>query len=345
MPSCALSARLRRTIEDNQLLGSGDRILVAVSGGADSTALAHVLPGVVQELGATVVGLAHLNHGLRPEAVDDERFCVRLAEKLALRFTASHVDVAAEARRTRTSIEDAARTVRYAFLDAVRQEEGATRVAVAHTLNDQAETVVLRLLRGAGPVGLAGIYPRAGSVVRPMLDVTRGEVEAYLRERGLEWREDATNRDVTIPRNRVRHELLPWLRQHFGAGIDGVVARQAPIFRDDADLLDGRATEIGRHLVLQNEDGVELSVPRLLEQPPSIARRIVLDVLRRQAGGRFVGFQHVDAVLGLAQDAGPRGATDLPGQRVERRGDTLRVRPVPPDPDRAGRRRGRSFPR
>jgi tRNA(Ile)-lysidine synthase len=338
MRSCALSTRVVRASQHYHLIGPGDRVLVAVSGGADSTALAYVLSEVAQELGAEVVGLAHLNHQLRETAGDDEAFCATLAERLGLPWFVDRVDVAAAARAGRTSIEDAARTVRYAFLEDAATQAGATGIAVAHTQNDQAETVLLRLLRGAGPVGLAGIYPRSGRVIRPLLLATRDEVETFLRQRGLAWCEDASNRDVTIPRNRIRHELMPWLRQHFGAAVDAVMARQADVFREDAERLDAEATEIGRDLVLETNGRTDVPLIGL----SAMGRRVVLAVLRRRAGGRFVGFQHVEAVLAVAVGADVRAALDLPGQRLERRGDLLSFQTVEADSERRGQRRGRA---
>jgi tRNA(Ile)-lysidine synthase len=345
MRSCALCARVRRASRHYQLFGSGDRLIVAVSGGADSTALAHALPDIAAARGAEVIGLAHLNHRLRDAAADDEAFCEAMAGRLGLPFFVDRVDVAAEARLARTSIEDAGRTVRYAFLEATATRAGATRIAVAHTLNDQAETVLLRLLRGAGPVGLAGIYPRAGNVVRPLLQVTREQVETYLKERGLVWVEDASNRDVTIPRNRIRHQLMPWLREHFGASIDAVMARQADLFREDAEWLDAEATEIARHLVLESNGRTDVPLTPLLSRPPALVRRVVLSALRTRANGRFIGLQHVEAVLDAAHGVDTRAASDLPGQRLERRGDLLSLQTVEADPLRQGKRRGRAAPR
>jgi tRNA(Ile)-lysidine synthase len=342
MRSCALSPHIRRAVRLHQLFGAGDRLIVAVSGGADSTALAHVLPGVAASLGAQVVGLAHLNHGLRAEAADDEAACEALASQLSLPFFVDHVDVAAEAHRLRTSIEDAGRIVRYAFLEAAAAQADAIRIAVAHTQNDQAETMLLRLVRGAGPVGLAGIYPRAGLVVRPLLLATRREIETWLRDRGIGWREDASNRDVSIPRNRIRHELMPWLREHFGPSVDAVMARQADVFREDAERLDSEATEIARDLVLQNIERSDVPLPPLLVRPPAMVRRVLLLVLRQRAAGRFIGLQQVDQVLALATGDDRRASADLPGQRVERRGDLLMFQTVESDPLRGGRRRGRA---
>lgn len=342
MRSCALSAHVSRAIRLYQLCASGDRLIVAVSGGADSTALAHVLPDAARAVGAEVVALAHLDHALRPESAEDAVFCAALATSLGLPFLTERIEVAAEARRLRTSIEDAGRIVRYAFLEAAAARVNATRIAVAHTQNDQAETMLLRLVRGAGPVGLAGIYPRAGQVVRPLLLAARADVETHLRERGLPWREDASNRDVSIPRNRIRRQLMPWLREHFGASVDAVMARQADVFRDDADRLDAEATEIARDLVLQDIGRSDVPLPLLLAHPPAVARRVLLLVLRGRAAGRFIGFQHVDQALALATGGDTRAAADLPGQRVERRGDLLTFQTVEADPLRGGRRRGRA---
>ncbi len=232
----------------------------------------------------------------------------------------------------------------------VAAARGATRVAVGHTRNDQAETVLLRLVRGAGPVGLAAIYPRAGQVIRPLLDARRSDVEAWLRERGITWREDESNQDRTIPRNKVRHELLPWLVEGFGAGVVDVLARQAALSRDDAEWFELVATETADRLVIEDGTTVTLEQGALGALHPAIARRVVLAALRRTAGsgrqgpggGAFVGFDHVEAVLALGQ-AGS-GAIDAPGQRVECRRGRLRFEPRPPDPGREGRRRGRPVP-
>jgi tRNA(Ile)-lysidine synthase len=334
--------RVQQTVSGQALFGAGDVLVAGVSGGADSTALAFALADLAPRLGARLAGLAHLNHQLRDAADADEACCRELAARLGVGFDSRRVDVAAEARARKTSIEDAARTVRYLFLSEIAAARGATRVAVGHTRNDQAETVLLRLARGAGPVGLAAIYPRAGQVIRPLLDVRRGEVEAWLRERGQTWREDESNEDRTIPRNKVRHELLPWLVEAFGAGVVDVLARQAALSRDDAEWFDLVATETAARLVIEDGTTVTLEPGALGALHPAIARRVVLEALRRAANGKFVGFDHVEAVLALA--LGGSGAIDAPGQRVECRQGRLRFEPRTPDPGREGRRRGRPVP-
>jgi tRNA(Ile)-lysidine synthase len=340
---------MRQTIARDGLFGAGDRIVIGLSGGADSVTLSTLLPAVAREFGAEVVSLAHLNHGLRPGAEDDQRFCGEFAARAGLPFDTETADVRALARERKTSIEDAGRIARYAFLRRVMTPRAATRIAVAHTRNDQAETVLLRLCRGAGPKGLASIFPKAGPVIRPMLDVRRAAIEAFVAAEGIAFREDPTNRDVAMARNRVRHELLPYLARHMGDGIVDVLARQAVIARDDADWLEQAATESARSLVLEEETGVSIDAAGLRELHPALARRVIQAVLTRTAGRRFIGFDHIDAVSRLAAelDRGPFGGKngketiDLPGLRVKQIGGRLRFEPRPPDPGRAGRRRGR----
>lgn len=342
-----LFERVRQTVSEQALFGAGDVLVVAVSGGADSTALAWLLADLAPRLGARLAGLAHLNHQLREAADADEAFCRELAGQLDVAFDSGRVDVAAEARARKTSVEDAARTVRYLFLSEVAVRRGATRVAVGHTRNDQAETVLLRLARGAGPTGLAAIYPRAGHVIRPLLDARRPDVEAWLRERGQGWREDESNQDRSFARNKVRHELLPQFVAAFGAGVVDVLARQAALSRDDADWFDRVATETATRLVIETGTAVTLDAAALRALHPAIGRRVVLAALRRTAGQArgglggvaFVGFDHVEAVMALA-GAGA-GAVDLPGQRVECRKGRVWFEPQAADPSREGRRRGR----
>jgi tRNA(Ile)-lysidine synthase len=331
--------RVRQTVSEQVLFGAGDVLVVAVSGGADSTALALVVAQLAPELGARLAGLAHLNHQLRGGADSDEAFCQALAARIGVAFDSRRVDVAAEARRRKTSIEDAARTVRYGFLSDVAAGRGATRVAVGHTRDDQAETVLLRLARGAGPTGLAAIYPRAGPVIRPLLDARRTDVEAWLRGLGQDWCEDESNQDRTFARNKVRHELLPWLVGAFGGGIVDVLARQAALSRDDAEWFELVATETAARLVIQEGMGVTVEQGALAALHPAIGRRVILAALRQVGRGRFVGFDHVDAVMAVA--AGGSGAVDMPGQRVECRDGRLRFERREPDPARQGRRRGR----
>jgi tRNA(Ile)-lysidine synthase len=323
-----LVTRVRRTIRRHDLIPRGGRVVVAVSGGSDSVALLHLLRALGAEGDLRVAAVAHFNHRLRGAASDeDEAFCRRLAALWAMPFVADGTDVAAAAAADRTSIELAGRRLRYAFFDRAAAAHAADRVAVGHTRDDQAETVLLRLLRGAGPEGLAAIHPRAGPIVRPVLDVPRADLRAYLAEHRVAFCDDATNLDVEVPRNRVRHELLPLLAARFTPGIVDVLSREADIAREDAAFL-GQAAAAAEALVVRaTPEGVVVDLPALAGQPVAVARRILRRAMAAVAPDRFIGFETVQAVLDLADtDGEPGRQVDAPGLRAERRGDSVVLR-------------------
>jgi len=228
-----LQKRVLETIARHVMIRPGSRIGIGVSGGADSVAMLRIFAGLREPLGITVHVL-HFNHQLRgAEADEDERFVKALAEKFNLAFESERADVGREARSRHANVEDAARRMRYEFFASVADARGLDRVAVAHTMNDQAETVLSHLLRGSGVAGLAGIFPVAGLVVRPLLDLGREELRAYLSELGQPWREDATNQDISRIRARIRHELIPVLLRDFEPAAVTRLSRLANHARED----------------------------------------------------------------------------------------------------------------
>jgi len=296
-------------------------VLVGVSGGSDSVALARALLALAPTSDFTLAGLAHFNHQLRPTAARDEAFCRELARTLDLPFVAESADVAAHAAASSLSIEDAARRLRYAFLERAAQEAGATRVAVGHTLDDQAETVLLKLMRGAGPTGLGGVYPSKGRVVRPLIEASRDDLRAWLATIGQAWVEDETNADVSNPRNRVRHRVLPELDAANGGSTRGAIARSAELAREDGQWLDESAAGRYRALVTIGQDCLQLDVAALLAEPPALQRRVLLQAMRVRGGGREIGMEHVELALGVLR--GHARAADVPGSRWELRGRNL----------------------
>ena len=312
---------VRRTIRAHALLPRGSRVAVALSGGADSVALLFALRDIAAAEGIEVAGAAHLNHQLRGgEADADEVFCCDLARALALPIDIERVNVAQRARDTAVSIEQAAHTERYAFFERAAARLVATAVGVAHTRDDQAETFLLRLLRGAGPRGLSGMHPRSGLVVRPLLETPRADVREFLRERQIAFRKDASNDDVAIPRNRIRHELLPILEERFTPGIVDVLDREATIAREDAAFLDEAAQRAAERLISRSARDVTFDASALLAEPPAVARRVIRLAQQMAAGPHgFVGFDATEAVRRFAVSKST-GQLDLPGHRVNRRG-------------------------
>ena len=337
----ALAQRVLDAIRRQALLRRGGRVLVALSGGPDSVALLCLLRELEAVAELSVAGIVHLNHGLRDAAHADEQFCRALAAEVGVPFRSDLIDVRGRAEQLGTSLEDAGRQARYELFDRVATELEADVIATGHTRDDQAETFLLRLLRGAGPRGLAGIHPRSGRVVRPLLDVGRDELRAYLASLGQPFRDDESNRDLSIPRNRIRHELLPILSRDYSPAVTDVLAREAAIARQDEDRLQLEAIDLLDLIVLRNEaaisgeaEVVELDARALSALHPALAVRVVRMALERVAPGRFVGFDHVERLLELARDPRGQGALSLPGQHAVRQGETLVLgrRRDPPQP-------------
>jgi tRNA(Ile)-lysidine synthase len=319
--------RVRRTIRQHQLLSSSTRVVVALSGGSDSVALAHLLIELDRAGEARVAGLAHFNHQLRADADADEKFCAALAASLDCRFISDRGDVRDLARRERRSVEDAARALRHAFLERARLQMDADVIALGHTRDDQAETFLLRLLRGAGARGLAAMHPRRGAVVRPLLDCRRADLRTYLEARGASFVHDSSNDDVGVPRNRVRAELLPFLERRFNPAVIDALADEADLAREEWLWMESAAASAAEHLVRSSGDESRIDAAGLGALPTAQARMVLHRSLTDRSGGRAVRFAHVETVLRLAREGGP--PVDLPGQRVERIGSAVVLRSRP----------------
>jgi len=310
-PVHALCRSVVRYAQTHALLAPGDRVGVAVSGGADSVALLRILHEMRDELGL-VLSVVHLNHSLRGEESDgDEEFVRNLASDYGLPFLCARRDVRAHAQKNKLSIETAARQLRYRYLEDLLREGSFNKLATAHTLDDQAETVLLKISRGAGTRGLAGIYPSilveqpGGSerlaIVRPLLAVERGELEAYLSEIRQPWREDSSNAELHHTRNRVRREVLPKLIEHVNPDVRHKLADAAQIARGDEQFW---AHETERHLPSvwsRRPPGGTLNYSLLLDLPLALRRRLIRAAA--ETIGLALEFRHVEAVLALPQES------------------------------------------
>jgi tRNA(Ile)-lysidine synthase len=296
-------------------------VLLGLSGGSDSVGLTRLLLDLAEHGEFTVAGVAHLNHGLRPSASRDEAFCREFAQRLGLPLAVESAAVRDYAAAESLSIEDAARRLRYAFLERAATRMGAGRIAVGHTQDDQAETFLLKLMRGAGLRGLGGIYPQRGAVIRPLLDVTHDELRDDLRSRAETWVEDETNQDLENPRNRIRHRVLPELDRAAEGSTRGAISRAAALIREDGQWLDALGEERFLTLAHQTDAGLELDVRSLAQTPAPLLRRVLLRAMRAAGGTREIGLEHVEAVAALLN--GGQGGVDVPGTRVELRAGKL----------------------
>jgi tRNA(Ile)-lysidine synthase len=322
------------------MLSPGDRVGVAVSGGADSVALLRICEALRSELGITLL-VVHFDHSLRgAESQADAEFVAELARRSGLEFVSAREEVAAQAELHGWNLEDAARRMRYAFFARVIEEGRATRIAVAHTADDQAETLLAHLIRGTGLTGLAGIYPTVGAIVRPLLGTRRQDLREYLRARGDEWREDATNRDVRRLRARIRKQLLPVLQRDFSPAIVGHLSDLARFAREEEVFWTALVEDRFRAYVQEDRKSFAIDVSHLLA-PLQLAssnefpnagspqRTLTERLVRRLYEGargdrRELSARHVEQVIRLATESTSGRRAELPGGIVvERNFDTL----------------------
>ena len=293
-----LIGRVHAFSQHHQLWTPETPVIAAVSGGADSVALLFVLRALAADGQVRLAGVAHLNHRIRGADADaDESFVSDLARRVSLPFHLHREDVPARARRHGQSLEVAGRQARLDFFERLASGAGAPRIALAHTRTDQAETVVLRLARGAGPRGLAGMAPRTGHRVRPLLDESRATLRSWLGKRGETWREDESNADKRIVRNLVRVEILPRLAE-LNPGAEAALARAARIQREDAGLLEDLAAREAEQLLREGDGTVSFSMDALRSLHEALARRVVRLALLRVHPGRTPGWDETEAVLG-----------------------------------------------
>jgi len=340
-----LAERLSRTIRKQGLIRAGDRLAVAVSGGADSVALLCLLLELRAGLGI-VLSVAHVNHKLRGEESDeDERFVARLAQQhgLELHACAAPVDTSHSSGKSlgrsseiSSGLEAAARELRYGFFCQLARAGRVAKITIAHTLDDQAETVLLRMFRGTGIRGLSGIHPRIifeergrpfGEVVRPLLGFRRAALQEFLRERGQSWREDSSNRDIAFLRNRVRHRLLPMIGEEFGEAAIEHISELAEIARAEEEHWERVHPEVraqgggagsdspGSDSNVETRQAASLpglAVGPLLMLPLAAERRLVRAWLETNAPDLSISFRLIEETLELARGAAGR-KLELPG--------------------------------
>ena len=310
------AAELLRFAEVHGLLPRGARVLVALSGGRDSMALLTALEELAEDRSLTLLA-AHYDHGLRgEESRRDRDFVMRWCESRGIPLTVGQGDVAGEAKRTRRGVEETARTMRYAFLEETADRGGADCVATAHNADDNVETVLLHLVRGAGLDGLTGIPPRRGRLVRPLLARSRTDIDAYLARKGVPWVEDSTNARTDYARNRLRQEVLPVLRS-INPNLNATLAANLVRLRADRDYLYAQAAPAAGQAVFEKEQ-VSLPAAALTDLPRPLAVRAVRTLLagldRHQ-----ISAVHLEQILALAESTDPGGVLSLPAGLTARR--------------------------
>lgn len=322
-------AQVRRTLRKYGMLNPGEHVVAGVSGGADSTALLLLLAGIASEFNLTVTA-AHLNHGIRDEEADaDEDFVRQLCVESGIPFISEKIEVKQHALASKQNLEEVARNRRYDFLRRIAARVKAQKIAVGHTLNDQAETVLFRFLRGSGIEGLSGIHPvMEGIIIRPLIECSRTLIVDYLRYRKASFREDSSNADFRYSRNRIRLELIPYLERHFNRQAVATLAREASLARESWSFMQAQAREHLDRLGVKVGHDLGLNIRGLLQLYPALQRQVVRRALKTRIGSlRGITAAHVESVLELCRPGQGHAWTDLPrGYAAERQLDMLLLR-------------------
>lgn len=295
--------RIRETIEEHNLIEKGDRIIVAVSGGPDSVCLLHVLCRLREEYDLKLYG-AHLNHNFRGiEAQMDAQYVSNLCEELDVFCFVKSLDVPQYAKKKGLSPEEAGRILRYDFFEEVAQRADATKIAVAHNKNDQAETVLMRLLRGAGLQGLTAIHIRRGKIIRPLLNTDREDIEKYCKIYDLSPRTDESNLESIYYRNKIRLELIPYLEENYNPNITVNLVRTAEILKKDFDFIEDKAREVYTSLVSeQDAQRLELPIEDIQKLHGSLQSRVIRLAAEQLLGRQeILEYKHVQDVLELME--------------------------------------------
>ena len=330
-----LELQVRRTIRDCGMIAPEEHVVVAVSGGADSTALLVCMKTLAREMRFTLTA-AHLNHCIRGAEGDaDAEFTRQLCETLDIPCVTETIDVKKLAEESEENLEACARRVRYDFLRRAAQRAGAQKIAVGHNRNDQAETAIFRFLRGSGIEGLSAIRPvRRDGIVRPLIGCPRGLILSYLQDKSVRWREDSTNAELHYARNRIRRELIPYLEENFNPRLIDTLVRETGIARETWDYIESQARAALSNLRAETEEGISLDAAGLLKLHPALQKQVLRLALKDCFNSlRNIGAVHIESLLKLCGKRTGSGETPLPGgNRGIRSFGRLLLQKHPPEP-------------
>lgn len=310
--------KIKEWINSYTMIRPDSRILAACSGGPDSLALVHILHRLKAEIGFGLA-VAHVNHMFRPEAAKEAEFVAAFSHKLGLRCSVTAIDVPAYSKTSKTSPEEAGRFLRYRYLRQVAAEWGGAQIATGHHKDDQVETVLLNFLRGAGSAGLRGMQPVNGDIIRPLLAVSRSEIEVYCREQGLQPCYDSSNFTPDYRRNRIRLELLPALEKTYNPSVREAIWRLASLAGDEYRYICREAAKQWDAVVVEGET-LTIDGQALTALPKALQRELIRQAIEKKKGSLTgISFDHVEKLLTMALEGMVGLRLTLPGRLTARK--------------------------
>lgn len=292
------------TIKKYNLIEPEDKIVLGVSGGPDSISMLNILNEIKEELNFEIY-VAHINHMIREEAEDDEKYVQRYCEKNNIQFFSQRIDVKQVANNMKTGTEEAGRKIRYDFFEEVMQNVGANKIAIAHNKNDKVETIIMNLFRGSGISGLKGIEPiREGKYIRPLIECERQEIEQYCEENNLNPRIDETNFENDYTRNKIRNIIIPYIKKEFNPNIIETIDRLSQVAMEESDYIDRQTIKIYQNLLIEStQNQIVLKLKEFNEQEKVIKSRIIL-LATKQLMGSTQGIEkiHIEDIIKLCSN-------------------------------------------
>ena len=302
-----IMAVVKQTVEEYNMFSNGDTVIIGVSGGADSVMLLHCLKSLKEEYGISVVA-AHVNHKIRPgDAENDALFVENLCKEWGIEFYLREADIKSLSKEWSMSEEEAGRKVRYGFFDDLARIKGGAKIATAHNANDNVETVLMRFMRGTGIQGLSGISFKRDNIIRPILAVTREDIEAYIEENGLTHITDKTNFESIYTRNKIRLELIPFMKDMFNPNLIETVNNSIETYREDADYFEVESERLFNRFTEVKKNSIECSLICLKNNHPALAKRVIIKCIKAVMSSEQTGvgsaeidkiYQGIDSEVG-----------------------------------------------
>lgn len=330
-----MKEKVKENIKKHNLIQKGDSILIGFSGGMDSSALLYSLLEIREEFNLTI-SICHFNHGVRGlEADRDEEFSRQTAKDLKIYFASEKGDMHGLAKKEKISKEAAGRKLRQGFFNRVAMEIGANKIALAHNYNDQVETILMRILRGTGIDGLGGIDYINGNIIRPLLNVTRVEIEEYIRVNRIAYVEDSTNLENDYYRNRIRNILIPYLKEEYNPGLDTCIFNLSELAKLDVDFLKDYTGRVFEQVIEREKDSIFIKIKELNNLHPSIRNRLIRMIFEEfPEGMKNLSLENIKEVIKLKDLNSGRFLDNINGVRIRNSYGTLIFEKSENNPDR-----------